>query len=309
MKILMPLPAFDFDPSEVALMWLALSDAGHDVVFATPDGQAAYADPLMLTGEGLDAWSRIPGLRSVKLLGLFLRARRDARVAHAAMVLNASYQSPLSYEQAWECDQAEGFDGLFLAGGHARGMRTYLESERLQALVARFFLPLSDDIKCHRPVGAVCHGVLLAARSRDAVSGQSVLHGRRTTALTWQLEHSAWLLARLIGRFWDPDYYRTYTERAGEPHGFWSVEQEVRRALAHEADFVDVPRGWRSYKKRAGLWRDSPFNDAPAWVVEDGSYISARWPGDIHTLGQRFITLLANRRLSNAPVHPDHRPL
>ena len=50
--VLMPLPACDFDPTEVAVSWQVLSAAGHDVVFATPSGQAGRADDLMVTGRG-----------------------------------------------------------------------------------------------------------------------------------------------------------------------------------------------------------------------------------------------------------------
>ena len=48
----------------------------------------------------------------------------------------------------------------------------------------------------NQTVGAICHGVLLAARSRRQ-DGQSVLYGKRTAALTklMELEASAltWL--------------------------------------------------------------------------------------------------------------------
>jgi hypothetical protein len=88
----------------------------------------------------------------------------------------------------------------------------------------------------------VCHGVLLAARGINPATGASVLHGRRTTALTWQLERKAWSLARRT-RFWDPSYYRTYIEEPGQPEGFMSVQQEVTRALARPEDFLDVPGG------------------------------------------------------------------
>ena len=57
-------------------------------------------------------------------------------------------------------------------------MRPYLESALLQAKVAQAF-------HYRLPVGAICHGVLLAARSTDPGTGRSVLHGHRTTALTW----------------------------------------------------------------------------------------------------------------------------
>ncbi|MGB1276773.1 MAG: type 1 glutamine amidotransferase domain-containing protein, partial [Nannocystaceae bacterium] len=51
MNILLPLPARDFDPTEAAVAWRLLVDAGHDIVFATPAGRPAKADPRMLTGK------------------------------------------------------------------------------------------------------------------------------------------------------------------------------------------------------------------------------------------------------------------
>jgi len=53
-RVLLPLPARDFDPSEAAVGWRVLVDAGHEVRFATPDGRPAVADEIMLTGRGLD---------------------------------------------------------------------------------------------------------------------------------------------------------------------------------------------------------------------------------------------------------------
>ena len=54
--VLMPIPARDFDPTEVAVTWQVLSAAGHRVVFTTPSGQPGVADDLMVTGRGLDPW-------------------------------------------------------------------------------------------------------------------------------------------------------------------------------------------------------------------------------------------------------------
>src|SRR5437588_7319157 len=51
-RVLVPLPARDFDPSEAAVGWRVLVNAGHTVGFATPDGRPAVADDMMLTGEG-----------------------------------------------------------------------------------------------------------------------------------------------------------------------------------------------------------------------------------------------------------------
>lgn len=279
--VLMPLPHTDYDPSEVAVPWRVLTQTGHKVVFATPDGQIASADPIMLSGEGLDVWGLIPGLRKLPLLGLLLRAHRDARNDHAMLVQDDAFCSPTS----WNDIDAISFDALLLPGGHrARGMRAYLESKPLQACVTACFAG-------NKPVAAICHGVLLVARSTRA-DGRSVLYGSRTTGLTWALEKSAWSLTR-ITRFWDPHYYRTYREKADQPAGYMSVQQEVSRALADPADFLDVPRDAPHYRRKtSGLVRDTDGDDSPAFVVRDGNYLSARWPGDVHRFAREFADML-----------------
>jgi putative intracellular protease/amidase len=184
----------------------------------------------------------------------------------------------LSYEKI---DTGQ-FDGLLLPGGHcARGMRPYLEDALLQTRVAEFF----DSGK---PVAAICHGVLLAARSISAKTGKSVLYGRKTTALTWKLERSAWNLMKLAGRRWDPDYYRTYREKPGEPAGYWSVQSEVIRSLARPEDFEEP----RALVQASGMFRDSDSKPGPAFVVRDANYISARWPGDVHVFAREFRELV-----------------
>ena len=67
---------------------------------------------------------------------------------------------------------------------------------------------------------------LVAARAVDPVTECSVLYGRRKTSLTWALERKAWGIARFT-RFWDTNYYRTYTEERGQPWGYMSVQQEI----------------------------------------------------------------------------------
>jgi putative intracellular protease/amidase len=281
-RVLIPLPARDFDPSEAAVSWRVLVNAGHAVSFATPDARPAFADDMMLTGRGLDPWGAIPLLRNLPLVGLLMRANRDARQAYAEMIVDPGYVAPLR----WDAIDASAFDALLLPGGHrARGMRDYLESEILQRHVAHFF----DEGK---PVAAVCHGVLLAARSISERTGRSVLSGYQTTALTWAFENSAWSVAR-ITRFWDPDYYRTYLEQSGQPKGFMSVQQEVTRALARPEDFRDVPRADPDFRRKtSGLERDTNDNATPAFVVRDRNYVSARWPGDAHTFAKTFAGML-----------------
>jgi putative intracellular protease/amidase len=122
-RVLFLLPARDFDPSEAAVSWRVLADAGHAVGFATSDGQPAVADDIMVTGRGLDLWSGIPVLRNWPLIGLLLRANRDARDAYAGMIEDPNYVAP----QRWDAVDASAFDALLLPGGYrARGMRDYL---------------------------------------------------------------------------------------------------------------------------------------------------------------------------------------
>ena len=279
----MPLPARDFDPTEVAVGWKVLSAAGHKVVFATPDGEPGVADDIMVTGRGLDPWSFAPLLNRVAFVGLFMRANADARLTYREMTDYSAFNAPLR----WDDISVAGADALYLPGGHrARGMREYLESPLLQRTVVDFFA-------AGKPVAAVCHGVLLAARSVDPATGQSVLYGRRTTALTWRLERLGWSIARWT-RPWDPNYFRTYADAPGQPDGYMSVEQEVTRALAHPDDFLDVPAHDTDYwLKTSGRHRDSQQDRRPAFVVRDGNYVSARWPGDVHTFAASFAAMLA----------------
>lgn len=249
-RVLIPLPGSDFDPTECAVPWRRLTAAGIATAFATPDGQAAVADPRMLQGTGLGP------------LAPFLRAAGPGRAAYALLAASGEFRAPLRYEDV----RAQDFEGLLLPGGHAPGMKTYLESTRLQRLVAEFFA-------ADKPVGAICHGTVLAARARRA-DGRSVLHGRRTTALPEWMELSAWRLTRVrLG-----DYYRTYPV---------TVQHEVTAALASPADFVAGPH-WSP----RGFLRDTPRFTALGFTVRDRNYLSARWPGDAHRFADEFISML-----------------
>lgn len=279
--ILIPIPDRDFDPTEVAVSWRVLTHNGHRVVFATQSGAPGAADDIMVTGRGLDVWSAVPVVGAIPLIGLTLRANRDGRDAYREMVQSEEFRRPTTWAQAG----LDGVDALLLPGGHrARGMRNYIDSPILHRLVVAAF---ARGV----PVAAICHGVLLAARSVDPATGHSVLYGRKTTALTWAMERLAWRLTR-ITRFWDRNYYRTYPELPGQPAGYMSVQAEVTRALKDPADFRDVERGaphW--WLKTSGVVRDTATDSRPAFVVDDGSYISARWPGDTHT----FAALLSRK--------------
>jgi putative intracellular protease/amidase len=279
--VLIPIPDRDFDPTEVAVSWRVLTRSGHRVVFATESGEPGQADDVMVTGRGLDVWSTLPVLGAIPIVGLMLRANKDGREAYRDMVQSTEFQRPLSWAQA----SLDGVDALLLPGGHrARGMRSYVDSDILHRLVV-------DAFASPVAVAAICHGVLLAARSVDPATGHSILYGRKTTALTWAMERLAWRLTR-ITRFWDPDYYRTYSEEPGQPSGYMSVQSEVTRALKDPTDFCDVVRGSQNWwLKSSGTIRDSATDSRPAFVVDDGDYVSARWPGDTHT----FATVLSRK--------------
>jgi putative intracellular protease/amidase len=294
LRVIIPLPSQGFDPTEVAVIWRVLHTAGHTIEFATPDGLRGEVDPLMLSGEGLDVWGWLPGLKKLRLFGLLLRANRDGRQAFEALARDPLFLHPRRYADV----SAANFDALVLPGGHAKGVRVFLESDILQRVVAEFF-DTTDANGRHKPVAAVCHGVVLAARSVSGKTGRSVLYGRKTTALPWAMERQAWHLCKYLIRFWDADYYRTYLEAPGEAPGYRSVQQEVTRALASPSDFLDVPASApRRFLKTCGLVRDRLGQAQAAWVVRDGNYVSARWPGDMHTFSTQFLGVLANRQSS-----------
>jgi protease I len=237
--------------------WRVLTEAGHACIFATPDGVPAQADPRMLKGIDLG------------LLGPMLRAQANAVADHDRMAQSAAYCEPISWSAIAGGLASQRFDAVLLPGGHAPGMREYLESPLLQSAVSAFF---ERDL----PVAAICHGTVLAARSRVSHgdnAGRSVLYGRRTTGLTRQLEMLAWRLTRhRLG-----DYYRTYPQ---------TVQDEVAAALRSPLDFL---------AGTPALLRDSDRMRRVGFTVRDGRYLSARWPGDAHRFAYELAGMLAEQ--------------
>ncbi len=246
-RVLIPLPDRDFDTTEVAVPWRWLSAAGHQVSFATEHGRVAACDPLLLTGV---------------LFGQ-LGADAVAKSFYPQMLDAPEFRAPLP----WADIVAADFDGLLLPGGHAAGIKQFLESSVLQSKVAEF-------AALDRPLAAICHGVLVLARARAPNTGRSVLHGRRSTCLPKYMEALAYALT-----FWKLGrYYRTYPAY---------VEDEVRAALAAPEHFLRGPLTLGQ--------RGRADDHRAAFVVEDGNYLSARWPGDVYLLSERLLGLLANQ--------------
>ncbi len=67
-------------------------------------------------------------------------------------------------------------------------------------------------------------------------------------------------------------------------------------ALASPADYRDVPaRDPERRRKTDGLHRDTATDAGPAFVVRDGRYVSARWPGDAYTFAKTLAAVIAER--------------
>jgi len=240
----MPLPDVDFDVTEVAVPWKLLTAAGHEVVFATERASITpRADPKLLDGV---------------LFGQ-LGAEDEPQRFYRELTEDPAYRAPLTWAELRPADYA----GLVLPGGHAPGMRQYLSSAVLRAKVAEFW-------GLDRPVGAICHGVLVLARTIDPETGRSVIADRRTTCLPKYLERGGYYLtAWRLGR-----YYRTYPAY---------VADEVAAALTDPSQFERGPRTLR---------RGTATDHRAAFVVQDGNYVSARWPGDAYLFSERFAALL-----------------
>ncbi|HVZ69514.1 MAG TPA: hypothetical protein VG891_08610 [Rhizomicrobium sp.] len=71
------------------------------------------------------------------------------------------------------------------------------------------------------------------------------------------------------------------------------MQSEVTRALDSKDDLKDVPYDDRYFKRKTqGTARDTLIDDTPAFLVVDGNYLSACWPGDAHTLAKKFDAIL-----------------
>lgn len=228
--ILIPLPDHDFDPSESSFPWRVCTERGWKVTFATENGAIAACDPRLLKGPIFGPLGAGPrGLANYK-----------------KMAASPEFQHPIRYAEI----NVDEFDVVSLTGGHAPGMKQYLESTTLQAKMVEFF-------RQGKVVGAICHGTLVLARAIDPATRKSVLWDYTVTALTKDLEFSGYALTFwLLGR-----RYRTYD---------CYVADEVRGVLQDP----------RQFKNSALMvW---PF------VVQDRNLVTSRWPLDAPLYARRF---------------------
>jgi putative intracellular protease/amidase len=149
------------------------------------------------------------------------------------------------------------FDALVLPGGDGPGMRQYLESDVLRSKVLEFW-------QQNKLVGAICHGILVAARTVDPRTGRSILYGRKLTALPRRLDMAAYKLDSWLTR----QGYIMYPK---------CVEDEVRDCLAEAEDF-SVGR-----------------NPLSPHIVTDGNLVTARWYGEAEEFALQFADALEQR--------------
>ena len=233
-KILIPLPDNDFDLTEVAVPWKLFVQQNHQITFATENGNRAYCDPKLITGV---------------IFGQ-LGAGKQAIEFYKELEKTENFLHPLRYHEIIP----EEFDLLVLPGGHAPGMKQYLESKVLQDKVLRFF-------ELNKLVGSICHGILVLARTIDPKTGKSVVFNKKLTGLTKFLEQIAFYLT-----YWKlGNYYRTYP---------CFVAEEVKSSLIEKHNF-----------KTGG-------NQFKPYVCEDGNLITARWPKDAYLFAETLISKL-----------------
>ena len=222
-KILIPIPDKDFDLTEVAVPWKRFTENNYQVVFATEKGAVGQTDPRLIEGV---------------IFGQ-LGAKPYAVAIYNELLESKEFNNPINYDAI----NPDNYILLHLPGGHAKGVKQYLESGVLQEKVAHFFYQ-------NKLVGSICHGAIVLARTKDKNTGKSIVANRKLTALTKGLEK----LAYYITAWKLKDYYRTYATY---------TQDEVENSLTHKSNF------------KTGSFMFKPF------VCQDNNLITARWPKDI----------------------------
>eukprot|EP01006_Ploeotia_vitrea_P039951 TRINITY_DN66392_c7_g1_i3.p1 TRINITY_DN66392_c7_g1~~TRINITY_DN66392_c7_g1_i3.p1 ORF type:complete len:612 (+),score=316.01 TRINITY_DN66392_c7_g1_i3:169-2004(+) len=217
------------------------------------------ATPDGLVSEGGDALV----VNGELLGGMVMKMASEAKGMYRDMLASAEWRDPIAYADI----VAENFDGLLIPGGHAPGMKQMLTDETLRAKLAEFWA-------LERPVGAICHGVL-------ALSRAGLLRGRRTTTVPKYMERMAHLVTNYLTKHASEDYQLSTT---------WPryTEDEVTEQIGGDEFFERGPLDiW------APMSLGTRHNHRRTHLVQDGNYLSARFPGDAYAFALRFATTLA----------------
>lgn len=294
-KVLFPMADYGHDPTEVAIPFSVFQNSGFDITFTTETGLSPQCDTKMLAG----------------MTGTLLGADRKAKKAYQEMISSSeSWKKPISWSSNNPNFDMDEYDLVFLPGGHDKGVRQVIDSEKIHDQLARYFPKTlrvgggGEGKKNKKVVAAVCHGVQVLAftpasdsslktfplssvsspptsppssssSSRDEnenASFKSIIHSCTTTALPGFMETSIYQATRV---FLGP-YYKTYG--ASTPN----VEDFVRTGLDKPDQQFKTGPGWYS-----------PSMNKP-FVVEDDRYryVSGRFPPDAEMLAKRAVELV-----------------
>jgi len=173
-----------------------------------------------------------------------------------------NFQDPIKWETLIPAD----WDAIILPGGHAPGMKQYLENKTLQQKIVEFW-----NLK--RPIGAICHGVLLLSRCQDSATGKSVVHKSKVTTLPKYME----TLAYYATRWKHGKLFRTYEAY---------TEDEVK-------SFLEVPATQYQLGPISVGLKGNAYDDSSAYICTDGNLVTARWPGDAYCFGKALLKMLS----------------
>lgn len=212
------LPDAGFDPTEVAVPFKYLTEAGCQVDFATEQGRMGECDPRLVQGY-TQKWF---GATS-PMIKLYNQMRESY-----------AFQHPKAWEK--RSFKLTGYDIVILPGGHVEQMKQYIESPSLHTHLAEYFPLTLRQNTAKKTIGAICHGVLTLARSEDN-AGRSVLYDAETTTLPRHMEKFAFFMTwPILGR-----YFRTYSDYCVDDviHRLKSPDQYHTGPWLGEYAFVD----------------------------------------------------------------------
>jgi len=216
------------DPSECALAWKGLKDAGFRIDVATEHGAVPTADTRLVAKSLFKA---VLGPKEA-----WTKVYKD---------FEASYE--FTHPLSWSAldFSTDSYDALILPGGHDKPIKQYLESETLHTHLSTFW-PRTQRSAAVKPgvVGAICHGVLVLAFAK-------LLHDVESTTLPQFMEGSAQGVASLWGL---GHYYRTYPGKWTHEDVVGAMEkpeQYKRGPTSMSSSFVHVDP---TYRYVSGRW-------------------------------------------------------
>lgn len=163
--VVVPLPDFDFDITEVAVVYHMLKLEGFRVVFATERGNKAQPMKLKST-----SW--------------------DALEFYSELDSEESFNRPIRFSNI----NAEEYDAIYLSGGHSSRIKPYLDSAILQSKVLNFW-------NMKKIIAAISYGVVLLARCKSSPTSLSIIHNKRITTLPKYLEGVSGMLGSAYNVF------------------------------------------------------------------------------------------------------------